>query len=152
MSPTIIARTVVIGDSARLVACGELDRDNQEQISAAVRRELAAGRNVITVDLRDVTFLDAGALRTLVACRDLAVGAGRRMPVINATGLVALVLELTTDLVPPPASSPRTAVAPRPPPAEMERAAELAATSASLIDRARGLVIETHRIINTIGG
>ena len=146
MGQTVFTRAAVTGGSVRLAGHGELDCDTRDEIIAAVQEELAAGRNVITMDLRDVTFLDAGAVRALESCRNLAVAAGGDVRMVNAIGVVARVLDLTIGPGGRGAGTGRQ----RDQSTEFELSAELTATSAYLIARARGLVAENQRIISTI--
>ena len=100
------------GGRCRLRAAGEFDRDSCDQFGAAVRVALAGFCREIVVDLAEVTFVDARTVRTLLACHRSAGDHGCDLCVVNATGVVARVLELTgartelsgvAELSPPPA-------------------------------------------------
>ncbi|MDR7279268.1 STAS domain-containing protein [Catenuloplanes atrovinosus] len=80
---------------ACLEAVGEFDRDNHHEIAAAVRHAISRGHPHITLDLRGVTYLDASAVRTLMACRYLALAHGGGLRVLHANGVVAFVLDAT---------------------------------------------------------
>ncbi|MEV0570747.1 STAS domain-containing protein [Dactylosporangium sp. NPDC050588] len=102
MDGTVDPRTtsVVADDSAgptavTLHASGEFARDNCDLLATAFSAALAAGRRAITLDLRDVTFIDASTIRTLWIGRAAARDAGGAMLIVNAAGQVAWVLDLT---------------------------------------------------------
>ena len=80
---------------ARLAAVGAFDQDNHHEIVEAVHRAIIGGHLRVTIDFREVTFIDAGTVRVLVSCRTLATAYGGDLRVINATGLPAFVLEAT---------------------------------------------------------
>jgi anti-sigma B factor antagonist len=94
-----ITITVVSGgpDAARTLAVsGEIDLAGigtlREAITTAVERD---GVRRLTVDLGAVTFLDSSGIGTLVFGRNLAIRRGAALWVVNATGMVRTVLELT---------------------------------------------------------
>jgi anti-anti-sigma factor len=100
------------GGRCRLRAAGEFDRDNCDEFPAAVRVALAGYCREIVLDLAEVTFVDAGVVSSLLACRRSAAQHGCRLRVVNEVGVVARVLELTgaraelegiPELSPPPA-------------------------------------------------
>lgn len=83
----LVVSAVRLGvDAVRLDLTGELDLSSVPVLRAAVAEELAAGRREITADLRDVTFLDAAGIDTLVeAYRDSAAAGGRfRLTALSA--------------------------------------------------------------------
>jgi anti-sigma B factor antagonist len=84
-------------DGARMLAVGgEIDLAGidalREAISTAIERD---GVRRLTVDLGAVTFLDSSGIGTLVFGRNVAVRNGAVLSVVNATGMVRTVLELT---------------------------------------------------------
>ena len=63
------AETVCGPDGCRIVLAGELDITTTELLGSAVEEALAARPSAIRLDLGEVTFIDSGALRVLVALR-----------------------------------------------------------------------------------
>jgi anti-anti-sigma factor len=53
------------GESVRLLLHGELDRTSAWALSAAAIRAQRSGAARLVIDLSDLTFIDAGGLRTL---------------------------------------------------------------------------------------
>jgi anti-anti-sigma factor len=131
-------------ETVTLLAHGEFDCDNCDRITAYVHDALAAGRSTIIFDFRHVTFLDAATIRTLLAARAAAMAAGGSLRIVNAGRLVSRVLDITGTRA---ALCPAVLDAAR---ARLPIAAEVAATSAHLIDRAYEVMADTRRILARI--
>src|ERR1700682_646404 len=56
------------GDTAVVVAAGELDLHTAPRLSDALTEGESPGVKLVTVDLAGVTFIDSTGLRVLVAC------------------------------------------------------------------------------------
>jgi len=82
------SRTLTIGGEIDLAGIDAL----REAITTAVERDSVRR---LTLDLDEVTFLDSSGIGTLVSGRNLAIGHGAVLSVVNATGMVRAVLELT---------------------------------------------------------
>ena len=82
-----------------VVAC-ELDLASAPALDDAMRR-LDPGCEVVTLDLRALTFMDVAGLHAVVEAGSLARAAGRRLQTLPPRGEGARVLELTgtRDLV-----------------------------------------------------
>ena len=77
---------VVLSGELDLSSVPELDR----LLSTAIDEAAA-----VDVDLGNVTFIDSTIIATLIAAHNTAASAARRMAVVNATGQVRRVLEMT---------------------------------------------------------
>jgi anti-anti-sigma factor len=73
---------------------GEIEMATAPLLHDTVVGQLKA-RHHTTVDLADVTFMDAAGVRVLIQAHHTAIASQRRLTVANATGLVARVLRLT---------------------------------------------------------
>ncbi|MEU4098758.1 STAS domain-containing protein [Streptomyces sp. NPDC026673] len=79
---------------ALVTLCGELDLAGAPRVRAVLRDCAGRGED-ITVDLRNLRFLDCSGLRPLVEAADLGVRRGRRFTIGAASVPVRRVLELT---------------------------------------------------------
>lgn len=81
-------------DGIRVALTGECDLDVREQLTeillAAVRRS-----PVVIVDLAALDFLDSSGVHGLITAHHAARDSGCRLFVVNPTGAVATVLDLT---------------------------------------------------------
>ncbi len=68
---------------------------NRELVGQAVRQAARTFPELVEVDLGDVRFIDAGVVRILMDCREALADVGCVLRVVGATGLPAMVLELT---------------------------------------------------------
>ncbi|WP_328475605.1 STAS domain-containing protein [Actinoplanes sp. NBC_00393] len=95
MTPFAMSRHDNAGVS-RLTITGDLDSDTCADVAdlliAAAHQH---GVQEVVVDLRDTTFLAAAGVRALLRGRHAADSAGRAFRVVNATGVVHLVLRLS---------------------------------------------------------
>jgi len=100
--PTPILRLAVCDASTEcLVAvAGELDLASAPALGDTLRR-LDPGCEVVTLDLRALTFMDVAGLHAVADARSLARATGRRLQILAPRNEVARVLELTgtRDLV-----------------------------------------------------
>jgi anti-anti-sigma factor len=83
------------GRHCRLRAVGPFDMSNRHLLAAAIRTVSAGGFAMVEIDVRDVTFIDAGVIRVLVEGRELLSGVGCVLRIVGASGACALVLDLT---------------------------------------------------------
>jgi anti-anti-sigma factor len=90
----------VEGNLAVLAAQGEFDIVTAETLAVALRDACVAGLDV-ELDLREVTFLDASALRCFAAARLQFAESGCSLTVVNPPRIVTRMFELTglTDLI-----------------------------------------------------
>lgn len=79
----------------RLRAVGAFDMANRGILAEAIRRAAEPGPGVVEVDLFEVRFIDAGVVGVLMDWRETLAAAGSRLRVVGATGLPAMVLDLT---------------------------------------------------------
>ena len=95
------------GDAARIVARGELDLQTAPELDAALCRAEASART-ITVDLRELTFMDSSGVNLLVRHVEIAERDRVDLSIVAPRPAVARVLDLAgvTHLLPlvdPPA-------------------------------------------------
>ena len=75
-------------DVGTLVARGELDFSSGDLLAAAAATR--SGWRTLNIDLRDVTFIDAGGLRCLLALRE-----SRDVRCVNPSAVVSRLVDLT---------------------------------------------------------
>ncbi|MGR6320180.1 STAS domain-containing protein [Micromonospora soli] len=81
-------------DRTVVILAGELDVSSADEL----RRRLAATirvRPVVDVDLRGLTFIDSTILSVFIGAHQDATGAGGSLTVLNPTGHVHRVLDVT---------------------------------------------------------
>jgi anti-sigma B factor antagonist len=104
------ARTATEAGRAVVALAGDCDLEVRDELTSVL---LAAVGSALTVfvDLTEVRFLDSSGLHALIAGHHAAVERGGRLCVVNATGVVARVLELTGvgELLRPPVDGAATA-------------------------------------------
>ena len=110
------ARTTAAGSGRAVVTLtGECDLEVRDDLIATLLRAVGDAELVV-VDLAGVTFMDSSGIHGLVTAHRSARGAGRALHVVNASGAVATVLEITGVaglLGPPPTPVPEVAAAAR---------------------------------------
>ncbi|MBW6440381.1 STAS domain-containing protein [Actinoplanes hulinensis] len=83
------------GDGRAVVAlAGECDLATREQLTAVLLDAVNQAR-LVFVDMAGLTFIDSSGVHSLVTAHHAAKQTGGRVYVLNATGPVAAVLELT---------------------------------------------------------
>jgi anti-anti-sigma factor len=90
-----VSMTMSRRDVVELHARGEFDFENHGTLISAIRMALTTERRSIILSLRQVTFIDATTVQSLLRCRGLASGLGRSLVVIEAAGLPATILDVT---------------------------------------------------------
>jgi anti-anti-sigma factor len=83
---------------------GECDLTVRDELASALLAAVDRAE-VVFVDLAELTFMDSSGVHGLVTAHQAAVGAGRRLYVVNAGGPVATLMDLTGvgALLSPPA-------------------------------------------------
>ena len=83
-------------EAGRLVVAfaGECDLNSRDTMTATLLGAVRAARTVV-VDLRAVRFFDSSGLHALVTAHQAALRRDGSLSVVNATGTVAAVLEIT---------------------------------------------------------
>ncbi|WP_203989483.1 STAS domain-containing protein [Virgisporangium aurantiacum] len=79
----------------RLRAVGAFDMSNRGILDEAICTAARASPKIIEIDLGDVRFIDAGVVRVLMERRAALAADGCVLRVVDATGLPAMVLDLT---------------------------------------------------------
>jgi anti-anti-sigma factor len=97
LAPYFAVRVEPVADAVTVVtASGELDPASSDVLFEALLRALAVDRaGHITVDLANVTLLDASAIGVLLAAQNRANAAGKMLSVRAVNGLPLRVLEIT---------------------------------------------------------
>jgi anti-sigma B factor antagonist len=80
-----------------VAVAGELDLASAPELASTLRG-LDPGGELITLDLRALTFIDVAGMRALQEARRIAHEAGRRLQVLGPAQEAARVLELTGTL------------------------------------------------------
>jgi anti-anti-sigma factor len=99
-SPTLRLAVCDVPPESLVAVAGELDLASAPALGDTLRR-LDPGCELVTLDLRALTFMDVAGLHAVVEARSLARAAGRRLQTLPPRGEGARVLELTgtRDLV-----------------------------------------------------
>ncbi|GAA2343106.1 STAS domain-containing protein [Dactylosporangium salmoneum] len=88
------AATSIDGQRARVAMSGECDLSSREECTATLMAAVGAAPAVV-VDLSALTFLDSSGVHALVTAHRAALAKGGRLSVVNPSGMVAHVLDLT---------------------------------------------------------
>jgi len=102
------ARTTAGSGRVVVTLTGECDLEGRDDLIATLLGAVDDAELVV-VDLAGVTFMDSSGIHGLVTAHRSARDAGRTLHVVNASGAVASVLEITGVarlLGPPPAAVP----------------------------------------------
>jgi anti-sigma B factor antagonist len=78
-----------------LVVAGEVDLANAHELAQAGLAALADGATTVTVDMRDVTFLDSTGLAALVTINNQAQQDGASLIVSHVTPRISHLLAVT---------------------------------------------------------
>jgi anti-anti-sigma factor len=83
--------------SGRLHAAlsGEIDLSTVEEVDARLEDSLAAGPELLVLDLREVSFLDSSGLRMVLRLDERQRNAGGRLVLVQGQRRVERVFELT---------------------------------------------------------
>jgi anti-anti-sigma factor len=84
-----------IASAVWLNVTGALRAPDTNRLTNAVQRILRTGSRYVTIDLRQVTDIDAAGLGALVAARNLVEKAGGRVTLANPRGHVLEMLAVT---------------------------------------------------------
>jgi anti-anti-sigma factor len=95
-TPTAHMSLAVGNGTAVLTVRGEVDVANSGHLRALGEDAIGDAVRVIRIDLSEVSFIDSTGLAALVAIRNAAAGAGRRLVLDRPTARVRRVLQLTT--------------------------------------------------------
>jgi anti-anti-sigma factor len=82
-------------DACRLTVIGELDIATTPQLEEAAHATIARGVIDVTVDLRQVTFMDSSGLRALIVLNDRASTEGWALGLLRPAGPPLAILALT---------------------------------------------------------
>ena len=73
---------------------GECDLEGRDELVAVLHRAVD-GAGLVVVDLAGLTFIDSSGIHGLVTAHHAAQRSGGRVQLVNASGAVATVLEIT---------------------------------------------------------
>lgn len=98
------ARTSAEAGGVVVALIGECDLAVRDELAATLHAAVTSSP-VVTVDLAGLTFLDSSGVHGLVTAHHTARELGRHLYVINPSGMVATVLDITgvSDLLRPAA-------------------------------------------------
>jgi len=82
------------GGITRVILEGRLDVENSPAVDSSMK-VIAGGRNLVLVDLRNVSFLGSMGLRSLVAPALVIRGRGGKMVLLGPNEMVAKVLKVS---------------------------------------------------------
>jgi len=82
-------------DEVSVVVAGELDLASRGEVERAVTELTATGFDQIVLDLRDVEFIDAAGLRTLLGLRNDAQRNGHRLTFVAPKDGARRIFQLT---------------------------------------------------------
>jgi anti-sigma B factor antagonist len=92
----------------RVALAGECDLEVRDELTSTLLAAVSRSP-VVVVDLGGLDFLDSSGVHGLITAHHAAKESGRKLFVVNPTGAVATVLDLTGvgDLLSPPAGNGR---------------------------------------------
>jgi anti-anti-sigma factor len=82
-------------DTATVHVSGDVDLATVVQLEVAIAAAAGDDAATVLVDLAEVGFIDSAGINTLLKARRTADGRGVRFAIVNATGIVREVLDLT---------------------------------------------------------
>jgi anti-sigma B factor antagonist len=83
------------GRRAVVAATGEMDMSNPDLVRVEVMLAATSGCTDITLDLTQVSFIDAVSLRMLVGCHEMLVHLGGTLRVVTSNLTVLRILAIT---------------------------------------------------------
>jgi anti-sigma B factor antagonist len=93
--PSLSVSVIPDRDRVRVLAVGELDLSTAELLDAQLDELFAVGWSEVTVDLREVEFMDSSGVHVLLRARQGADGTPGRLEVVVDPGPVQELLRLT---------------------------------------------------------
>ena len=96
-SPLLDVAVCELPPECLVAVAGELDLASAPKLVGTMRGLDRAGE-LVTLDLRALTFIDVAGLRAIQDARRIASEAGRRMLILGPTEPAARILELTGTL------------------------------------------------------
>ncbi len=85
----------VEGDAARLTLRGELDIATVPRLESAVASALGGSPHELTIDLRELSFLDSSGLRQFIVLADRAEAEGWRLALVRPRPPTLSVFQIT---------------------------------------------------------
>ncbi|HKS44064.1 MAG TPA: STAS domain-containing protein [Amycolatopsis sp.] len=90
-----VVRTVVDGDTARVLLFGEIDHGAVAQLDQALHELLDAGAVRLVMDFENLSFFDSACISALVRARAQAEDRGGTMMLANLDRYARRILDLT---------------------------------------------------------
>lgn len=88
----------VEGDVTIVGVTGEVDAASADTLRNAIIEVIDGGSRRVTIDMRDVSFMDSSGLRVLIAGFKAAEASGGTLSVRNPSDVVTRLLEITGQL------------------------------------------------------
>jgi anti-anti-sigma factor len=82
-------------NSMRVALTGDLDLSTAKRAEQAIEDAEKAGRSLLVIDLRRLSFMDSTGLRVIVSADKRAKRAGRRAVIVQGPAAVRRVFEIT---------------------------------------------------------
>ncbi len=96
-SPLTVEK-LVESDRTVIKVTGEVDAASADRLRNAIIEVIDGGQAQVTVDMRDVSFMDSSGLRVLIAGYKAAESAGGALTVGNPSDVVVRLLDITGQL------------------------------------------------------
>ena len=93
--PSFEVRSEFDSGTGRLTPVGELDIATAPELEEAARATIARGARELTIDLRELSFMDSSGLRLLIVLRERATSEGWTLRLLKPAGQVLTILALT---------------------------------------------------------
>ncbi len=88
-------RSEVEGGTDRLTVVGELDIATKPRLEEAAHAAIARGGRDLTIDLRELSFMDSSGLSLLIVLNERARNEGWTLRLLKPTGPALTILTLT---------------------------------------------------------
>jgi anti-sigma B factor antagonist len=86
------------GDDTIVSVVGEVDAASADTLRNAIIEAIDAGAKRVSIDMRDVSFMDSSGLRVLIAGYKAAESSGGTLAVRSPSDVVTRLLEITGQL------------------------------------------------------
>jgi anti-anti-sigma factor len=93
--PSFEVRSELESGAGRLTPVGELDIATTPQLEEAAHAIVGRGTRELTIDLRELSFMDSSGLRLLIVLRERATSEGWTLRLLKPAGPVLTILALT---------------------------------------------------------
>jgi anti-sigma B factor antagonist len=84
-----------LGDAMHVTLSGDLDLSTAKRAEEAIENAERAGRDMVVIDLRGLSFMDSTGLRVIVSADKRAKRSGKRAVIVQGPAAVRRVFEIT---------------------------------------------------------